>query len=698
MQKGERIALFKSFRNIKRTFLVITLLVAMLCNIPSQAASFYSYTYNDTKAVAAPDAALPVRNVSGNDLGVGPFDVPQDLFIYNNELYIVDTGNSRIVITDLNFKNVRIISEFDNNGKKDKFKEPEGICVAKDEIYIADTKNARIVKLDMQGNLLMIIDSPKDESFPEDFLFKPAKVAVDLYDRVFVVSAGYNLGLMQFTPDGTYLKSIGAPEVALTIFEQIRRKFSTKEMRKRTGDAVPTEYSNISINAAGFIYVTSESTNTQIQPLRKLNAKGSDILNRIGNPGGDIIVGQGSASFKGASAIVDVTEVGEDGNIAILDRKRSRVFVYDDTCQLLYMFSGPGTYNGGLSVPSAMVYKDNKFYIADRGRNAISIFELTEYGKMFNDIAKAKKDIDYKTEEKLWREIVSQNVNCRLAMSGLGNAAYKRQDLKEAMHYFKLADDRTNYSKSFAFVRRHWIENNIPIILVIIAVLIALSVLKNKFKRKYIDNAPKESFFGLLNFSKYVTYHPLDGFWVLKREKRGSISLAFMWLGGAIIVMTISNLFSGFIFNTNNLQTYNMLSNVLFVLGAVALWTISQWAVTSLLDGEGRYSEIFIATCYSLRPYIFLNIFATLLSNVLVQTEGDFHTFLTTVALLWVFLLLCTSVMQTHNYSLPKTVLVIIIMIIVMLLIVFIGLLVMALMQQVLAFVRDIIVEVTLRV
>lgn len=690
--------MFKSLKNIKRSFIVIAVLIAMLCNIPLEAASFYSYTYNDTKAVAAPDAALPVRNVMGIDFGAGQLKSPQDLFIYNNEIYIVDSGNNRIVITDINLTKSRIISEFNNNGKKDTFQEPQGICITKDEMYIADTKNARIVKLDMQGNLLMIIDSPKDESFPKDFLFKPSKVSVDLYNRVFVVSAGYNLGLMQFTPDGTYLKSIGAPDVTLTVFEQIRRKFSTKAQRERTGDVVPTEYSNISITDAGFIYVTSESTNIEVDALRKLNAKGADIINRIGDPSGDIIIGQGSASYKGASAIVDVTEVGGDGNIGILDRKRSRVFVYDDTCQLLFMFAGPGTYNGGLSVPSAMVYKDNKFYIADRGRNTISVFELTEYGKMFNAISKAKKDIDYKTEEALWKEIVSQNINCKLAMSGLGNAAYKRQDVKEAMHYYKLAEDRENYSKSFAFVRRQWIESNVIILLCIVAALIGLSILKSKFKKKYMVNAPKDSFFGKLEFSGYVTFHPLDGFWVLKREKRGSISLAFTWLIGAIVMMTVSNLFNGFIFNTNNLQTYSMFSNIAFILGAVALWTISQWSVTSLMDGEGRFSEIFISTCYSLRPYVILNIFATILSNVLLQTEGDFYTFLTILALLWVAMLLFTSVMQTHNYSLGKTILVIVIMLIVILLIVFIGMLTMALLQQVLAFVRDIISEVTLRV
>ena len=60
--------------------------------------------------------------------------------------------------------------------------------------------------------------------------------------------------------------------------------------------------------------------------------------------------------------------------------------------------------------------------------------------------------------------------------------------------------------------------------------------------------------------------------------------------------------------------------------------------------------------------------------------------------------LLVAGLMQTHNYSLGKTVLVIIIILVVILLITFIGMLVFALCQQLTAFIKDLINEVQLRV
>ena len=92
------------------------------------------------------------------------------------------------------------------------------------------------------------MEDPKDDSFAKDFVFKPVKVAVDNYNRIFVISAGYNLGLMQFNQDGSYLQSLGAPKVTLSVIEQVWRKFQTKAQKERTMDVVPTEYSNISIS------------------------------------------------------------------------------------------------------------------------------------------------------------------------------------------------------------------------------------------------------------------------------------------------------------------------------------------------------------------------------------------------------------------------------------------------------------------
>lgn len=684
------------FKKAIRIALAAMLVISSVCSIPSSAAGFYSYIYNeDGKPIAAPDAVTAEGAISGEDIGVGSFASPQDLFVDGDELYIVDTKNNRIAVTDFEGKNTRVISEFTYKGKKDTFKEPEGICVSGDDIYVADTGNSRVVRLDRNNSCSLIISSPEDDSFSDDFVFTPTKMGVDSYGRIFVISEGYNMGLMQFDTDGTYLKSIGAPKVTLSIIEQFWRKFSTKAQRERSQSVVPTEYSNVFVSNDGFIYVTNESTSEEIEALRMLNSKGTDILKRIGDPSGDILTG--GITYKDNSSIIDFCEM-EYGNFAILDRKRSRVFVYNNNSELLYVFGGPGTYNGGMSVPSSMVYHGGKFYITDSGKNSIAVYALNEYGKLFNDVAKARENIDYKAEEAGWSKIMSANQNCTLAMNGLGSAAYKRHDMKTAMKYYKMANNKTDYSKAYAFVRREWIESNIVIIVGVVVLAIAAFTALSKLKQRYLATADKNSFVSRLDFVKYVCFHPLKGFWELKREKRGSTVMSVILLAAAVLVMTAQNLFTGFIFNNNNLQTYNMFGMAVVLIAAILIWCIAQWCVTSLMNGEGKFGEIFTATCTSLWPYITVNIIAVLLSRVLLSAEGDFYYVLAAVGIIWTLALIVVSVMQTHNFTAGYTALAIIIVLVVILLMVFIGMLAVALSQQLVAFIKDIITEVILRI
>ena len=681
----------------KKSTLIISalaLIFAILFSIPVSAAEFYSYIYdNDEKAVAAPDAAAPAGMLTGEN--IGGFNSPQDLYAYNGRLYIADTKNNRIVIMGLSGGNTEIIADFKNNGREDRLSEPTGICVTADGIYIADTGNARVIKLNENKECTLVIETPNEDSFGEDFNFSPTKVAVDDHERIFVISAGYNMGLIQFDKNGGYLKSIGAPKVTLSVIEQFWRKLSTKEQRERSQSVVPTEYSNLSVSSDGFIYVTNESTSEEVEALRRLNAKGNDVLKRIGEPAGDVTTG--GLTYKGNSAIIDFCEL-EYGNFAILDRKRSRVFVYNESSELLYVFGGPGTYSGGMSVPTSMVYSGGRFYISDSGRNAVCVYELTEYGRLFGDVAKAQKNIDSDSEEAGWNEIMKNNSNCTLAMNGIANAAYKRHDMKTAMKYYKMAGNRTDYSKAYAFVRREYIEGNIAVIVVAIVALIAAAVLVSKWRSKNAGKISADSALGRIGFIRYVCYHPLKGYWEMKREKRGSVAVSAVILGAAVVVMTASNLFTGFISNTNNLQTYNMFGMSAFLIGAVFIWCIAQWCVTSLMNGEGKFGDIFIATCTALWPYIVINTVAILLSRVLLKTEGDFYYVLAAAAIIYSVALIIVSVMQTHNFTAAKTALAILITVVVILLMVFIGMLVVALCQQLIAFVKDISTEVILRI
>lgn len=681
---------------------VITVITVFSSCFIAKADSFYSYTYNSENEISEAPYAVEVTDTIEHG-----FNSPQDLIVDNKgNVYVADTSNNRIVIMNSAGVVLKEIDSFSVGEKNERLASPKGVFVTENgDIYICDTSNARIVHLDSKYNFIRMITLENGESLPKDFIFAPTKVALDVTGRIFVVSEGFNNGLLEFTKDGKYIRYMGASSVSLTASQLFWRIFSTKEQREKTSSNVSTEYNNVEIDEQGFLMVTStaytywEYKAGKAQPLRRLNAKGVDVLSRIGDPAGDLVYPDSQtdrASYKGPSAFVDVCTLPY-GNYGVLDQNRGRVFVYNSDGEMLYEFGGPGNVRGSMNTAVAIDYFDGVFYTLDSAKNQVNIYTLNSYGQLFNDVAKACNELDFTTEEKLWNKIINENANCFLAMRGLGMAAYRKQDMKLAMQYFKAAKDRENYSKAYVFERRRWIENNAVWLILIAAVAVTFAIFVMKKWKKLAESKGKNHYFSRLHFSSYVVFHPIRGYWELKREKRGSIAAAITFIVLTIGVKIASSMTTGFLFNYTDADDYNFLSDVFFVLAAVVLWTVIQWCVTVLMNGEGNYKDIFIATGYSLVPYIWISIAAIAFSRVLSLDEAEFYTVITTLALLFTVFLLFVSIMSTHDYSVKKTLLVVLIIIIVILLVIFIMLLVITLTGEMAAFIKDLANEISLR-
>ena len=111
---------------------------------------YYSYVYNDDdKAIQIPSPYSAYSVLSGKDVGVDDFGSLNDVFYEEDtgKIYLTDTGTNRIVILNSDFKLIKEIKGFVNNGKEETFNAPESVCVRHNKIYIADTGNSRIVIL-----------------------------------------------------------------------------------------------------------------------------------------------------------------------------------------------------------------------------------------------------------------------------------------------------------------------------------------------------------------------------------------------------------------------------------------------------------------------------------------------------------------------------------------------------------------------
>ena len=141
-----------------------------------------------------------------------------------------------------------------------------------------------------------------------------------------------------------------------------------------------------------------------------------------------------------------------------------------------------------------------------------------------------------------------------------------------------------------------------------------------------------------------------------------------------------------------------MFSTCISLLVPVILWTVGNWCLTTLFDGEGSLKDIFIATCYSVVPLILLIIPATAITNVLTLGEASVYSMLTSVAWVWTMLLLFFGTMVTHDYPLFKNVITCLGTIIAMAFIMFCGVLFSTLLMKMATFISGIVTEITYRI
>ncbi|MHA7965273.1 Yip1 family protein [Paenibacillus sp. CAU 1782] len=200
-----------------------------------------------------------------------------------------------------------------------------------------------------------------------------------------------------------------------------------------------------------------------------------------------------------------------------------------------------------------------------------------------------------------------------------------------------------------------------------------------------------------VKYSLHVAMHPFDGFWDLKYENKGKLRIAILMLFAVTVTMILKRQFAGYVVNYNYPLDLNSIDELKYIVLPFLLWCIANWSLTTLMDGEGKFTEIIIATGYAMLPLILVNIPNILLSNVITLRESSFYYLLDTLAVLWFIWLLFIGTMTVHQYTVTKTITTMLLTLVVMGVIIFLGLLFFSLIQQIVSFVYTIYQELSLR-
>ena len=170
---------------------VLAMILALVSCLPVCAltrGNDYLYDTQD-RSVPAPAAYTAVEVVDGADMGVGALRSPQDVFVDREQnVYIADTDNNRIVLLDSQLKKTGVITQIVYKGETQELSGPKGVYKAVDGLlYICDTGNERVVAVNERGEAVRVMTSESIAAINTSIRFAPEKVVVDTDGNVYVV-------------------------------------------------------------------------------------------------------------------------------------------------------------------------------------------------------------------------------------------------------------------------------------------------------------------------------------------------------------------------------------------------------------------------------------------------------------------------------------------------------------------------------
>ena len=634
-------------------FAVSFLLVFGISAVSVSASENTTYTYTisvDNEWRRTQDAYMP-GEVLFSGYGLSQ---PNDIFVLGRKLYVADTGNSRIVITDLDTKE----KTFMGGGI---LSAPSGIFVKSDgTVYVADGTAKAVFILGADGSVLKKIERPENSPlFGSKSVFEPKNVAVTSQNNIFVVGTGAHEGIMQFSADGEFQGFFAANKRNLSLLERIQELTFSDEQKAQLLNRTSRPIENIDITERDLICSVSQDAGVTTE-WAKAEKKVENRI-KLHNMAGVNILGA-DEDLNDEWNFVDVA-AGNHGNLYAVTYT-GVISEYDSSGELLFSFGGRSMSSdsrGVFYVAAAIDVGDNGFlYVLDKERGTVQIFYPTAYAEMTHTAASVLEKGDYKDSEELWNSILNLNGMSRIAHIGYGKSLFHQQRFKEALNEFKIANDKEDYSDAFWEIRNQAFNNAVPYLLIAAAVIYiickAAGIIRKKknIKRKVKQNNYPRFLSDILNIFDMLK-HPLDNYYDIKHGTKGTAASATVVYLLLMFVFVADMLFRGYLF-APSLSNVSLLPVLIMLLVPLALWVLGNTMVASINDGEGSLKNIYTVTAYAVSPYIIITPFVVLLSYFVTYNEAFILQLIWFIGVAWSAVLLFLAVKQTHNYNVGETV------------------------------------------
>ena len=678
----------KKLLRLMTMFLAVVFFTSGIAAVPVSAETPYrTYTMDGWGRVLETQTAyLPNETII--KFGEEFLNSPNDLFITDDgEIYVADTGNSRIVVGNEAGELVKIIGEGILNT-------PRGVFVTEDKhVYVADSEGMAVYEFDEEGNKINEYGKPESPLYGDKIEYKPSKLVVNDAGIMYIICSSNTNGIVEISPDegGTFLGYFGANAASADPMLVLRRAIATDAQRAKMVSNIPSTPDNLAIDEKGLIYTVTRGE--KFQSLRTLNIAGKNLITDC------------DAYDESPGAVA----VGNHDNIYVASTK-GYIYEYNKQGELLFVFGAKddGSQRVGLStqVTSIKIDTHDNIYLLDSEKNQIQVYRPSEFTSLLHNALYLYSKGRYTESKEPLEQVLKMNSMFDYANKAMGRALFQEENYDLATDYAKLAKDYSGYSDAFWEIRNNWLKRNIVNLIVsIIALYILIKVLKYFDKKKGIFNKPREIWKGFYNnklfsnvmYAKYFMRHPSDGSYGIAREGRASFSAPSIILVIFIAEYVINKYLCGFLQKTIREGRYELVSDIGTIIVVIVGVTLCNYLVCTINEGEGTVKKIYTYFCYSLMPYVLLTPVSFVLSHVVTNNEAFLITLVQVVMYGWVIVLMILAIQGVNNYTAQETFKIICLSIFTILIVALLIFIIYVLWAQVFEFISAIIGEVVYR-
>lgn len=636
-------------------FLALIFVVMSVLPVAASQATSYSYTLDDEgELVRTQDAYLPDRTIT--NLGLSD---PEDMIIDDeNNAYIVDTGNARVLVYNLDDEKVVTQIDKDTVGSKDfeGFNSPKGIFLTKSgEVYIADTGAKTVFRFkkvnETKYEFVRRYDRPTAPIFA-DTNYEPSKVAVDSGNNLYIVSEGVYAGIIQLANSGEFLGYFASNKSKLTPQQVFLKIIYTKEQEKNSTllNTLPSTFSNVFVDAEGTAYSTCMGKGTDL--LKKHSTNGTNLFKNV---------------IASSVAFTDV--IADSNGIIYASDSKGYIYVYTRDGELIFCLGEKAGNNdvSGLfsSLTTIAVDNNGNIWTADGKKGFIQSFTPTEYATTIYKALQEYENGDYTDALKDWNYVLRLNQMSVLAHNGVAKAYYNDEEYDKAMEHFEIAGNRSGYSDAFWEVRNKGIQKDLGAVLTVVIILIVLSIViklidKKKVlrtKRKQLGTKLKElPVIGEIGYAFKCAKHPIDRYYDIRVGKNGSMIAATIIYVAFFAVYMIYQTGKGFIYQYTSVEDMDMGAVVVGFFAILILFIVCNFLVTSIKDGDGTLKQVYMIPAYGIMPLMICMIVTTIMSYQLTYNESFILTVIMMIGGIWSIAVIFEGLSTVHDYDFKQTV------------------------------------------